>query len=108
MLYFIETISGKDLDHPVQVIRIGYASNFEKELKIYKEDCCVFKVIKTLKGRKFNRDHEAILHDYFSSKLYLDREGFFVKDDELVNIINSLNTVEDILIIQKLKKKCKK
>lgn len=105
MLYFIETISGKDLDHPVRVIRIGYASNFEKELRVFKRDCGIFKVIKTLKGRKFNRDHETILHDYFSSRLYSDREGFFVKDDDLVNIINSLNTVKDILILKKLRKK---
>lgn len=63
MLYFIETLAGKDLDHPIRVIRIGYASNFGKELKVYKEDCGVFRVIKTLKGRKFNKDHEAILHD---------------------------------------------
>ncbi len=101
MLYFIETVSGKDLDHLIRAIKIGYTSNFERTLRIFKRDCCAFKVIKTLKGMKFNSDHEAILHNYFSSKLVLGSEGFFVKDDELINTINSLNTVEDILKLKK-------
>jgi len=101
MLYFIETVSGKDLDHLIRAIKIGYTSNFKRMLRIFRRDCCVFKVIKTLNGMKFNSDHEAILHDYFSSKLVLGSEGFFVKDDELINTINSLNTVEDILKLKK-------
>ena len=97
MLYFIEIISGEDIKNPVEVIKIGYTSNFKRRLRDFEDICCTFKVIKTLRGRDFNKDHEAILHNYFKSKMFLDREGFFVKDDELISVINGLNTVDDIL-----------
>lgn len=101
MLYFIEMISGKNIKNPVEVIKIGFSSNFKERIKAYNTTCPEFKVIKTLDGKGFNKRCESILHRYFSSKKYPGTREFFIKDEELMRDINSIKTVEDILKFRK-------
>jgi hypothetical protein len=101
MLYFIEMISGKNIKNPVEVIKIGFSSNFKERIKAYNTTCPEFKVIKTLDGKGFNKRCESILHRHFSSKKYPGTREFFIKDEELMRDINSIKTVEDILKLRK-------
>lgn len=101
MLYFIEMISGENIKNPVEVIKIGYSNNFKRRIKDYNTTCPVFKVIKTLDGKGFNRRCESILHKHFSSKKYLSTREFFIKDEELMKEINSIHTVDDIIRLGK-------
>ena len=101
MIYFLEMISGKDIKNPVELIKIGFSNNFKERIKVYNTTCPAFKVIKTLDGKGFNRRCESILHRYFSSKKYPGTREFFIKDEELMRVINNIQTVDDILKLRK-------
>lgn len=101
MIYFLEMISGKDIKNPVELIKIGFSNNFKERIKVYNTTCPEFKVIKTLDGKGFNRRCESILHRYFSSKKYPGTREFFIKDEELMRVINNIRTVDDIIRLGK-------
>ena len=101
MIYFIEMISGKNIKNPVEVIKIGFSNNFKERIKVYNTTCPAFKVIKTLDGEGFNKRCESILHRYFSSKKYPGKREFFIKDEELMRVINNIRTVDDILKLRR-------
>ena len=65
-----------------------------------------FEVVKTLDGEGFNMGCEAILHGYLRDKMYKKNRGeVFIRDPEVVQLIDSLSTVEDILCLcSKIKK----
>lgn len=96
MLYFIDMISGKDFDHQVRVIKIGFTKNLKKRLSTYYTHNGLYEVVKVLKGKEFDWECEQILHSYFADKRY-DRREFFVKDEELMKIILGIKTRDDIM-----------
>lgn len=100
MLYFIDMISGKDFDHQVRVIKIGFTKNLKKRLSTYYTHNGLYKVVKVLKGKEFDWECEQILHSYFADKRY-DRREFFVKDEELMKIILGIKTRDDIIKLRK-------
>lgn len=100
MLYFIEMISGKDFDHQVRVIKIGFTKNLKKRLSTYYTHNGLYEVVKVLKGKEFDWECEQILHSYFADKRY-DRREFFVKDEELMKIILGIKTRDDIIKLRK-------
>ena len=100
MLYFIDMISGKDFDHQVRVIKIGFTKNLKKRLSTYYTHNGLYEVVKVLKGKEFDWECEQILHSYFADKRY-DRREFFVKDEELMKIILGIKTRDDIIKLRK-------
>lgn len=100
MLYFIDMISGKDFDHQVRVIKIGFTKNLKKRLSTYYTHNGLYEVVKVLKGKEFDWECEQILHSYFADKRY-DRREFFVKDEELMKTILGIKTRDDIIKLRK-------
>lgn len=100
MLYFIDMISGKDFDHQVRVIKIGFTKNLKKRLSTYYTHNGLYEVVKVLKGKEFDWECEQILHSYFADKRY-DRREFFIKDEELMKTILGIKTRDDILKLRK-------
>lgn len=100
MLYFIEMISGKDFDHKVRVIKIGFTKNLKKRLSTYYTHNGLYEVVKVLKGKEFDWECEQILHSHFANKRY-DRREFFIKDEELMKTILGIKTRDDILKLRK-------
>lgn len=100
MLYFIEMISGKDFDHQVRVIKIGFTKNLKKRLSTYYTHNGLYEVVKVLKGKEFDWECEQILHSHFADKRY-DRREFFIKDEELMKTILGIKTRDDILKLRK-------
>ena len=100
MLYFIEMISGKDFDHQVRVIKIGFTKNLKKRLSTYYTHNGLYEVVKVLKGKEFDWEYEQILHSHFANKRY-DRREFFIKDEELMETILGIKTRDDILKLRK-------
>jgi hypothetical protein len=100
MLYFIEMISGKDFDHQVRVIKIGFTKNLKKRLSTYYTHNGLYEVVKVLKGKEFDWECEQILHSHFANKRY-DRREFFIKDEELMETILGIKTRDDILKLRK-------
>nr|DAS54658.1 MAG TPA: hypothetical protein [Bacteriophage sp.] len=111
MLYFInmlarEKIGGDSFD----VIKIGFSNNFNKRLCAYISHNTSFGVIKKLDGDKFNTGCESIIHSYLRDKRHNRRTEVFVRDLEIDQLIDNLNSVGDIVSlcskIKKPKKKC--
>lgn len=106
MLYFInmlarEKIGGDSFD----VIKIGFSNSFNKRLEAYSTHNTSFEVIKKLDGDKFNTACESIIHGYLRDKRYNRRTEVFIRDAEIDQIIDSLNSVGDIVsLCSKIKK----
>lgn len=109
MLYFInmlarEKIGGDSFD----VIKIGFSNNFNKRLCAYISHNTSFEVIKKLDGDKFNTGCESIIHSYLRDKRYNRRTEVFVRDLEIDQLIDNLNSVGDIICLCSKIKKPKK
>lgn len=106
MLYFInmlarEKIGGDSFD----VIKIGFSNNFNKRLCAYISHNTSFEVIKKLDGDKFNTGCESIIHSYLRDKIHNRRTEVFVRDLEIDQLIDNLNSVGDIIsLCSKIKK----
>jgi hypothetical protein len=106
MLYFInmlarEKIGGDSFD----VIKIGFSNNFNKRLCAYISHNTSFGVIKKLDGDKFNTGCESIIHSYLRDKRHNRRTEVFVRDLEIDQLIDNLNSVGDIVsLCSKIKK----
>lgn len=109
MLYFInmlarEKIGGDSFD----VIKIGFSNNFNKRLCAYISHNTSFEVIKKLDGDKFNTGCESIIHSYLRDKKYNGRTEVFIRDLEIDQLIDNLNSVGDIICLCSKIKKPKK
>lgn len=109
MLYFInmlarEKIGGDSFD----VIKIGFSNNFNKRLCAYISHNTSFEVIKKLDGDKFNTGCESIIHSYLRDKRHNRRTEVFVRDLEIDQLIDNLNSVGDITCLCSKIKKPKK
>jgi hypothetical protein len=106
MLYFInmlarEKIGGDSFD----VIKIGFSNNFNKRLEAYSTHNTSFEVIKKLDSDKFNMACETIIHSYLRDKKYNGRTEVFIRDPEIDQLIDNLNSVGDIVsLCSKIKK----
>lgn len=103
MVYFLETLSGDSVHKPVIVVKIGFTDNFERRLKDYNSTNFNFRVMKVLSDKGFDRRCEKTLHYYLYSigKKYRNREELFILDEEVEKLIDSINTREDILKLQR-------
>ena len=107
MIYFIQMTAREKFGAEIkEVIKIGFSDNFNKRLGGYITHNMSFEVVKTLDGDGFNMGCEAILHGYLKDKMYKKNRGeVFIRDPEVVQLIDSLSTVEDILCLcSKIKK----
>lgn len=101
MIYFIQMTAREKFGAEIkEVIKIGFSDNFNKRLGGYITHNMSFEVVKTLDGDGFNMGCEAILHGYLKDKMYKKNRGeVFLRDLEVVQLIDSLSTVEDILCL---------
>lgn len=100
MLYVIEMLASDSFDNPTvfkSVIKIGYTKNFDRRMEGYYTHNPFFRVIKVFKGDEFDQKCEKIIHHRLANKKYEGRAEMFLKDDELMEFIDSLQTREDIL-----------
>lgn len=102
MVYFLETLAGDSVHEPVIVVKVGFSENFKKRLKDYKSTNYIFRVMKVLSDKSFDRKCEKILHYYLDSigKRYKNQVEVFILDEEVEKLIESINTREDILKLQ--------
>lgn len=101
MIYFIQMTAREKFGAEIkEVIKIGFSDNFNKRLGGYITHNMSFEVVKTLDGDGFNMGCEAILHGYLKDKRYKKNRGeVFIRDPEVVQLIDSLSTVENILCL---------
>ena len=101
MIYFIQMTAREKFGAEIkEVIKIGFSDNFNKRLGGYITHNMSFEVVKTLDGDGFNMGCEAILHGYLKDKMYKKNRGeVFIRDPEVVQLIDSLSTVENILCL---------
>lgn len=100
MLYIIEMMASDSFDNPTvfkNIIKIGYTRNFDKRIKGYYTHNSFFRVIKLFEGDEFDQTCEKIIHRRLANKRYDGRTEMFLKDEELMKFIDSLQTREDIL-----------
>lgn len=100
MLYIIEMMASDSFDNPTvfkNIIKIGYTRNFDKRIKGYYTHNSFFRVIKLFEGDEFDQTCEKIIHRRLANKRYDGRTEMFLKDEELMKFIDSLQTKEDIL-----------
>lgn len=100
MLYVIEMMASDSFDNPTvfkNIIKIGYTRNYDKRIKGYYTHNPFFRVIKEFKGDEFDQTCEKIIHHRLANKRFEGRTEMFLKDDELMEFIGSLQTREDIL-----------
>lgn len=100
MLYVIEMMASDSFDNPTvfkNIIKIGYTRNYNKRIKGYSTHNPFFRVIKLFEGDEFDQTCEKIIHHRLANKKYEGRAEMFLKDDELMEFIDSLHTREDIL-----------
>lgn len=103
MVYFIETVGGDSVREPVIVVKIGFTENITKRMEAYNTNNFNFRLMKVLSDKSFDRKCEKILHYYLYSigKRYKNRTELFILDDEVKKLIESINTREDIIKLQK-------
>lgn len=101
MIYFIQMTAREKFGAEIkEVIKIGFSDNFNNRLGGYITHNMSFEVVKTLDGDGFNMGCEAILHGYLKEKMYKKNRGeVFIRDPDVVQLIDSLSTVEDILCL---------
>ena len=100
MLYVIEMMASDSFDNPTvfkNVIKIGYTRNFDKRIKGYYTHNPFFRIIKEFKGDEFDQTCEKIIHRRLANKRFEGRTEMFLKDEELMEFIDSLQTRDDIL-----------
>lgn len=100
MLYVLEMLASDSFDNPTvfkNIIKIGYTRNYNKRIKGYSTHNPFFRVIKLFEGDEFDQTCEKIIHHRLANKKYEGRAEMFLKDDELMEFIDSLHTREDIL-----------
>ena len=100
MLYIIEMMASDSFDNPTvfkNIIKIGYTRNFDKRIKGYYTHNPFFRIIKLFEGDEFDQTCEKIIHRRLANKRYDGRTEMFLKDEELMKFIDSLQTKEDIL-----------
>lgn len=102
MVYFLETLAGDSVHEPIIVVKVGFSEDFKKRLKDYKSTNYIFRVMKVLSDKSFDRKCEKILHYYLDSigKRYKNQVEVFILDEEVEKLIESINTREDILNLQ--------
>lgn len=110
MIYFIQMTAREKFGAEIkEVIKIGFSDNFNNRLGGYITHNMSFEVVKTLDGDGFNMGCEAILHGYLKDKMYKKNRGeVFIRDPEVVQLIDSLSTVENILCLCSRVKKPRK
>lgn len=103
MIYFIESVGGDSVREPVVVVKIGFTENLTKRMETYNTHNFNFRLMKVLSDKSFDRKCEKILHYYLYSigKRYKDRTELFILDNEVERFIDSINTREDIIKLQK-------
>lgn len=103
MVYFLETVGGDSVREPVIVVKIGFTENITKRMEVYNTNNFNFRLMKVLSDKSFDRKCEKILHYYLYSmgKRYKNRTELFILDDEVEKLIESINTREDIIELQK-------
>ena len=101
MIYFIQMTAREKFGAEIkEVIKIGFSDNFNNRLGGYITHNMSFEVVKTLDGDGFNMGCEAILHGYLKDKRYKKNRGeVFIRDHEVVQLVDSLSTVENILCL---------
>jgi hypothetical protein len=100
MLYIIEMMASDSFDNPTvfkNVIKIGHTRNFDKRMKGYYTHNPFYRVIKVFEGDEFDQTCEKIIHRRLANKRFEGRTEMFLKDEELMKFIDSLQTKEDIL-----------
>lgn len=97
MIYIIEMLATRDLNDPIRIFRIGYTCDFDRRMSEYMTCNASFIVYKKLEGDEFDMTCEKMIHRHIKDKKYDGRSEMFIKDDELVEIIDKINTREDIL-----------
>ena len=104
MVYFIETLAGESVHEPVIVVKIGFTGDMGKRLAVYNTTNFIFRVMKVLSDKSFDMKCERIIHHYLYSigKRYKNRTELFILDEEVEKLIESINTKEDILRLQKI------
>mgnify|MGYP000862158492 CR=1 FL=1 len=104
MVYFIETLAGESVHEPVIVVKIGFTGDMGKRLAAYNTTNFIFRVMKVLSDKSFDMKCERIIHHYLYSigKRYKNRTELFILDEEVEKLIESINTKEDILRLQKI------
>lgn len=97
MIYIIEMLATKDLNDP---IRIFNTCDFDRRMYEYMTCNASFIVYKKLEGDEFDMTCEKMIHRHLKNKKYDSRSEMFIKDDELVELIDSINTRDDILSLK--------
>lgn len=100
MIYIIEMLATRDLNDPIRIFKIGYTCDFDRRMSEYMTCNASFIVYKKLEGDEFDMTCEKMIHRHLKNKKYDSRSEMFVKDDELVEIIDRINTREDILSLK--------
>ena len=103
MVYFLETLGGDSVREPVIVVKIGFTENINKRLDVYSTNNFNYRLMKVLSDKSFDRKCEKILHYYLDSigKRYKNRTELFILDEEVEKLIESINTREDIIKLQR-------
>lgn len=100
MIYIIEMLATRDLNDPIRIFKIGYTCDFDRRMSVYMTCNASFIVYKKLEGDEFDMTCEKMIHRHIKDKMYDGRSEMFIKDDELVELIDSINTKEDILSLK--------
>lgn len=100
MIYIIEMLATRDLNDPIRIFKIGYTCDFDRRMSEYMTCNASFIVYKKLEGDEFDMTCEKMIHRYIKDKKYDGRSEMFIKDDELVELIDKINTREDILSLK--------
>lgn len=100
MIYIIEMLATRDLNDPIRIFKIGYTCDFDRRMSEYMTCNASFVVYKKLEGDEFDMTCEKMIHRHLKNKKYDSRSEMFIKDDELVELIDRINTREDILSLK--------
>lgn len=100
MIYIIEMLATRDLNDPIRIFKIGYTCDFDRRMSEYMTCNASFIVYKKLEGDEFDMTCEKMIHRHIKDKKYDGRSEMFIKDDELVELIDKINTREDILSLK--------
>ena len=100
MIYIFEMLATRDLNDPIRIFKIGYICDFDRRMSEYMTCNASFIVYKKLEGDGFDMTCEKMIHRHIKDKKYDGRSEMFIKDDELVELIDRINTREDILSLK--------
>lgn len=100
MLYVLEMMASDSFDNPTvfkRIIKIGYTRNFDKRMEGYSTHNPFFRVIKVFEGDEFDQTCEKIIHRRLVNKRFEGRVEMFLRDEELIEFLDSIQTRNDIL-----------